>query len=145
MYKTLHYTIHELVHPYIIKKYGEVNSWLRLDEGVLRDIDLIRGLWFEKHGSGIYVNRLNLGLDSRGYRPPHDPDGAEISVHKQGKAFDLEPVNGDCRGLYDFVYDLIKSGVLQSINTLEDFRYTKTWVHVANMNTTKRPLIVRPR
>lgn len=144
MYIPKHFKLHELVHPQIILAIGETNSWLRLDENVLRDLDIIRDKWFNLYRSGIYINRLNLGLDSRGLRPPNDPDGSRYSVHKQGKAFDLEAINGMNEQLYMFVYKLIIDGKLKSINTLEDFEYTKTWVHLANMNTAEKPLIVKP-
>lgn len=142
MYKPKHFTLEELVHPAIIAAIGEVNCWLRLDEGVLRDLDRIRETW----GDVIYINGLFNGVlfDSRGLRPPNDPDGGFWSVHKEGKAFDLVPKDGNAKDLYYVIISLIKAGILQSINTLEDRKYTKTWVHVANMNTGLKPLIIKP-
>lgn len=144
MYRPKYYTIQELAHPQIIRTIGEENTWLRLDADVLWDLDYIRSSWYIEKGSGIYVNRLNLGIDSRGLRPPNDPDGAFYSVHKQGMADDLEPVNGDYAGLWHHVYKLIANGRLKALNTLEDMAFTPTWVHVAKMNTAKRPLIIKP-
>jgi hypothetical protein len=143
-YKTKYFALEELAHPQIIKAIGSENTWLRLDSGVLMDLDTIRTEWFLLYGSGIYINRLDIGLDSRGLRPPNDPDGSFYSVHKKGCAFDLEPVNGKYEALFLFIKDLIIAGKLKSINTLEDFKYTKTWVHIAKMNTAEKPLIVRP-
>lgn len=144
-YRPRFFDITELVHPQILTAIGEQNSWLRLDEGCLYDIDLIRKKWHERYGSGIYCNRLDLGLDSRGLRPPDDPDGSFYSVHKQGKAFDLEPVNGKTGTLFKMILLMIEDGELAHLNTLEDFAFTKQWVHVAKMNTSLRPLIIRPR
>lgn len=144
MYKTINFTIEELVHPQILKDIGENNSWLRLDQNCLKDLQNIRDGWYGIHKSGIYINRINIGIDSRGLRPPDDEDGSFYSVHKQGKAFDLEPVNGKHQELYNFIYTLIQRGMLKSINTLEDFNYTKTWVHIASMNTNESPLIIKP-
>lgn len=144
MYRPKNYTIEELAHPQIIKAIGEDNTWRRLDEDCLFDLQVIRTEWFGIYGSGIYVNRLNLGIDSRGLRPPDDPDGSFYSTHKQGNTFDLEPVNGDYKSFYLFVIDLIKNNFLIKLNTLEDFAYTKTWIHVAYMNTTEKPLIIKP-
>ena len=144
MYRPKYYTIHELVHPQILKDIGEENAWLRLDADVLWDLDYIRASWYIKYRSGIYVNRLSLGLDSRGYRPPDDPDGSFYSVHKLAKADDLEPVNGKVKELWKHVRKLIMLGALKGINTLEDMAFTPTWVHVAKMNTDKRPLIIKP-
>jgi len=144
MYKPENYTIEELAHPQIIKAIGEVNTWRRFDEDALFDLQTIRDKWFEIYGSGIYVNRLKLGIDSRGLRPPDDKDGGKYSTHKQGNTFDLDPVNGLHKQLYDFVIKFIKDGELIKLNTVEDFKYTKTWVHVGYMNTDERPLIIKP-
>lgn len=138
MYKPTHFGIEELVHPQILNAIGPTNAWLRLDEDVLKDLDAIRDTW----GDVIYINFGEH--DSRGLRPPNDPDGAFWSVHKQGKAFDLVPADGNVKDLYYIVISLVKAGVLRSINTLEDRKYTKSWVHVANMNTDKRPLLIKP-
>jgi hypothetical protein len=125
-----------LVHPDILKAIGESNSWLRLDEGCLMDLDIIRRGW----GAPIYIN---IGkADSRGLRPPNDPDGAFYSVHKMGKAFDL--VTKDNKGLWEFIELLIIDGVLRSFNTLESRKHTPTWTHVAKMNTDECPLIINP-
>lgn len=144
MYKPDNFTIYELAHPQIIAKKGEYNTWLRLIPSALKDLQKIRDRWYGVYGSGIYVNRLNLGLDSRGLRPPDDPDGSFYSTHKAGGTFDLEPVNGLYRRMYDFVIDMIKKEEFEYFNTVEDFEYTKTWVHVGGMNTDQRPLIIKP-
>lgn len=140
MYRASYFTIHELCHPQIIKKIGEHNCWLRLDEFCLKDLDFIRKRW----GDTIYINLGNA--DSRGLRPPDDKDGAFYSIHKQGKAFDLVPANGKTGDFFDFLVSLIGSGDLIAFNTLEAKKYTvhRGWVHIACMNTEKRPLIVKP-
>lgn len=137
-----YYELEELAHPQIIRTIGIINTWLRLDADALEDLDEIREEWYKIHGSGIYVNRLNLGLDSRGLRPPNDPDGSFYSTHKQGNTFDLEPVNGKTEDLYHFIYKLIKDGKLKKLNTLEDFKYTGGWVHVGYTNTAELPLVI---
>lgn len=144
MYKPKNYTIQELAHPQIINAIGENNTWLRLSELALKDLQKIRDKWFQKYNSGIYINRLNLGLDSRGLRPPNDPDGSFYSTHKQGNTFDLEPVNGRFMDLYNLVIQMIQNKELTYFNVLEDFEHTKTWVHVGKMNTDKKPLIIKP-
>lgn len=142
MYKPKNYKLKELVHPQIIRTIGVEGSWRRLDEDCLKDLQTIRNEWFAIYGSGIYVNRLDIGIDSRGLRPPNDPDGAFYSTHKQGNTFDMEPVNGDIEGLFVFVEQLIKEGKLKKINTLENFEDTLRWVHAACMNTDEKPLII---
>lgn len=144
MYKPKSFTIHELVHPQIINAIGEENSWRRLDAECLSDLQRIRDLWYSLNGSGVYCNRLKIGIDSRGLRPPNDPDGSFYSTHKHGNTFDLEPVNGQMREFYEFVKGMIQRNQLIKLNTLEDFEYTKTWIHVGYMNTIERPLIIKP-
>lgn len=142
MYKPINYKLSELAHPQIIEAIGELNTWRRLDADCLRDLQTIRDEWFKIHGSGVYINRLDLGIDSRGLRPPNDPDGSFYSTHKQGNTFDLEPVNGLLREFFYFVKGLIENGGLLKFNTLENFEDTLNWVHVGYMNTDKKPLII---
>lgn len=142
MYRPNSYTLSELAHPQIIKAIGEKNTWRRLDEESLKDLQIIRDKWYDLHGSGIYINRLDIGLDSRGLRPPNDPDGSFYSTHKQGNTFDLEPVNGLIRELFEFVKDMIENGELGKFNTMENFEDTLGWVHVGYMNTEEKLLII---
>ena len=58
--------------------------------------------------------------------------------------FDLVPENGDYRGLYKMVFEMIQNGELESFNTLENIEDTTGWVHCAKMNTSEKPLIIRP-
>ena len=138
MIKTKHFKIKELVHPQILKAIGEKNSWTRLDAGCLTDLDTIREEW----GSSIFIN--SGAADSRGLRPPNDPDGAFYSSHKMGVAFDLVPANGDVKGLYALIVSLVKDGEITSFNTIENIQYTPTWVHVAKMNHDYKPLVINP-
>ena len=144
IYKPNSYTIEELAHPQIIEDIGEDNAWLRFDKDCLLDLQFIRDEWHQLYGSGIYCNRLNLELDSRGLRPPNDPDGSFYSTHKQGTTFDLEPVNGLNETLFIFISALANEGHFYKLNTMEDFSYTKTWVHVGYMNHDKQLLIIEP-
>lgn len=144
MYKTKYFTLEELAHPQIINAIGEINTWRRLDPEVLQDLDYIREEWYLIYRTGVYCNRLKLGIDSRGLRPPNDEDGSFYSTHKSGGTFDLEPVNGEHQKFYDFVKGLINSGKLKALNTLEDFNFTLKWTHTAKMNTNEKPLIIKP-
>jgi len=137
-YKTKHFKLAELVNPSIIAELGEINSWLRLDEGCLRDLDKIRELW----GSQIIINlpsRQNAGV-----RPYTTGIGAKYSTHKNWNTFDLKAGNGKHWELWMFVHKLIKERVLSSFNTLEDRKHTPSWVHVAKMNTLEKPLVIKP-
>lgn len=136
MYKSKFFKIEELVHPQLIRDMGEINCWRRLDANCLIDLDIIREIWDDE----IYINWGSA--DSRGLRPPNDPDGAFYSLHKHGKAFDLVPGNGDVLGLWELIYDLIETKRIENFNTLEAIPHTPTWVHVARMNTSEKPLVI---
>jgi len=140
MYKARNFTIKELVHPWILRDIGEVNAWRRLDADALRDIDFIRDEWFKIHGSGVYCNQGPH--DSRGLRPPDDPDGSKYSGHKKGDTFDLVPINGRHGEFWVFVRDLMKYGQLRKINTMEDRAYTPTWTHCGYMNHDSGSLLI---
>ena len=143
-YRPKHYNLSELAHPQVINAIGEANTWLRLDALCLMDIDTIRVKWHELHGTGVYCNRLIHGIDSRGLRPPNDPDGGFYSTHKEGNTFDLEPVNGKHEEFYLFCVDLIQTRQLRAFNTMEDRGFTPTWSHLARMNHSELLLIIEP-
>ena len=142
MYKCEHFGIEELVHSQILSSIGETNCWRRMDAECLRDLDVIRVAW----GDTIYINDWKWGgpNDSRGLRPPNDPDGSFYSSHKQGKAFDLVPKNGEHERFWNFCRKMIEEGRVTSFNTMEDRSYTPTWTHLAKMNTDGKPLIIKP-
>lgn len=142
MYKCTYFIIEELVHPQILEDLGEINCWLRFDEDALRDLDIIRTLWDD----GIAINGNYWGktfVDS-GARHPRVSVGATWSLHKLFKAFDLKPLNGEIKKFHKFVFDLIKEGRLKHFNAVENFKYTKGWCHIARMNTSEKPLVIRP-
>ena len=55
MYKPKNYTLEELVHPQIIRTIGVTNSWRRLDEDCLRDLQLINEAWRVEHTPGYIL------------------------------------------------------------------------------------------
>lgn len=138
LYQPKYFTIKELVHPWILRDIGEVNAWRRLEPLALQDLDHIRETW----GRPIYIN---LGAaDSRGLRPPNDPDGSKYSTHKHGTTFDLVDSKGDNKALWSHVCELIEDGHLKYMNTMEDLSFTPTWTHVGRMNTDLKPLVIKP-
>ena len=80
-YTPKHFKVYELVPESIYKKFGD--SALRFfDDRILITADRIR----EKYGKMVCNNWFWGGeYDSRGFRPPDDKDGAELSAHKRAK------------------------------------------------------------
>lgn len=151
MYKTKYFTIQELVNSQIIKDIGEINCWRRLDKGYLIDIDIIRYEWEKIHPENPYIiiNGLYNGISfdhsgARHWNQKYLKKGSAFSSHKLFKAGDLKPKNNKHQEFWIFVYELIKSGKLKYINTLEDRSFTPTWCHVAVMNTNEKPLVIKP-
>jgi len=151
MYKTEYFTIHELVNPQIIKDIGETNCWMRLDKGYLMDIDIIRIEWGKLHSDNPYIviNGMYNGSQfkhsgARHWNQEYLKKGSAFSLHKLFKAGDLKPKNNKHEEFWYFVYDLIESGKIKNINAMEDRKFTPTWCHVAVMNTSDKPLIIKP-
>lgn len=151
MYKCRNFTISELVHPELLSKYGGTNCWRRLDERVLKDLDIIREEWEDKHPENPYIvingefagsTFRHSGL--RHWNQEYLPKGSEFSVHKMGGAFDLKPKNYKYEDLWRVVKELAESGILNGINTLEVFEKTPTWVHVAHMNHDEKMMVIWP-
>jgi len=143
-YKSEYFSAKELIHPQVINAIGEHNAYLRLDSECLEDLDVIRLEWSIRFPNDAGIN-INIGAaDSRGLRPPNDPDGGFYSVHKMGKAFDLVPVNVQIETFQKFVKDLMLDGRLRAFNTIENFQFTKSWCHIAKMNHNERCLTINP-
>jgi len=142
MYKCKYFTIQELVSPNILKVLSEANCWRRLKTGALKDLDLIRESW----GKPIYINGNHFGLSytNSGWRHPKTTVGANWSVHKLADSFDLKDSEGEHQKLWDYIHYMIITGQLKYFNTMERKDKTPTWVHLANMNTDEKPLIVIP-
>lgn len=86
MYKCKYFKINELVHPDLLKQFGEAKCWMFFDERLLRFIDWLR----EQYGS-IVINSATL--KNCGARPIGTSVGAGFSAHKLWRAFDCHIVN----------------------------------------------------
>ncbi len=85
-YRPKHFKLYELVPKATLAHMGE-RAWLLLDHRILIAGDQVRDFF----GAPCTVNTWHDGgdKDSRGWRPGDDPDGAEHSQHKYGRALDL--------------------------------------------------------
>ena len=133
MYKCKYFQIRELVSPIVYNKWRE-QAWMFFDEGVLKELDLIR----ERFGTPIVINNWanNGSLRQCGLRSNLDQipktktlqNQLYLSGHCAGKAFDLHASNN--RRLYDLILSMIKQKELKYFRRLENFTSTYTWVHV---------------
>lgn len=85
MYKCKYFGIEELVPRSVVLRLGRDGAWVVFDDRALMTLDAIR----DKFGA-TFVNNWQIGgnLDSRGYRPKDDTEGAFDSQHRLGNAFD---------------------------------------------------------
>ncbi len=87
-YRPRNLQLYELVPRAVFELHqaGRLDAWLLFDPRVLITADTIRDFF----GLPLYANNWHWGgnKDSRGWRPGDDPDGAEYSQHKYGRALD---------------------------------------------------------
>ncbi|MDY0218973.1 MAG: D-Ala-D-Ala carboxypeptidase family metallohydrolase [Candidatus Cloacimonas acidaminovorans] len=117
MYVPIYYKWYELVPN---KKYQ--NYWLILmDERILITLDEIR----KYYGRPVTVNNWYWGgkFNSRGWREPFDPDGAELSQHKFGRAVDFTIAGISA----ETIRNDIRRGLFPLITCIEK---DVSWVHI---------------
>lgn len=86
MYISDKFEPYEFVPESIYENYGEKSLWF-IDDRMLITADQLR----EKYGKMIINNWYWDGqFDSRGFRPPGDPEGADLSQHRFGRALDID-------------------------------------------------------
>ena len=85
-YRPKHMQLYELVPRTTYEVLGD-RAWLLFDPRALITGDQVRDFF----GAPCYLNNWYWGgnKDSRGWRPGDDPDGAEYSQHKYGRAEDI--------------------------------------------------------
>lgn len=131
-----HFTLKELVHPYIRSILSPDLCWRLIPDYAQAGLDR---LW-ELYGGTIWVNRGKL--DSRGIRPINDPDGAKFSGHKGYRGltcFDLEckdPIR--LRGIIEAHWQEL------SIGEVERYEYTPSWTHVGFVFLPKKLKFIKP-
>lgn len=141
MYKCKYFKISELVHPKLLKQFGEAKCWTFFDDRMLRFIDWLR----EKYGP-IIIN--NPSLQNCGARPIDSTTGAGFSAHKLWRAFDCHVVSVE-KGAKNkkekaMMYKKIRAEILQN-PTWSFVNFEKTcngediwWLHCDSYNRTNR-------
>jgi hypothetical protein len=125
---------YELVPKFLYDSYG-ASSLRFLDNRILWTIDKLR----DRYGV-IVCNDWKWGgqFDSRGYRPPNDPDGSNLSAHKRSMAVDLAPV--------DITAEEIRQDIKQN-KYPDDFKFITliednvNWLHISCENVQKLTVI----
>lgn len=121
-YKPKFFRVEELVPKVIFDRFKEASLQF-LDPRILIAADNMR-----KRFGPILINTWHEGgpFDSRGFRTPSDPDGAQYSLHKQGKALDLQFLKvspGEVRAEIR-----MRQRDFEFVTCVED--NTPTWLHI---------------
>lgn len=121
MYKPEYFKAYELVPKKIYNQYGEKSLWF-LDNRILIAADDLR----RKYGKAT-INDWYWGgnYDSRGFRPPQDQDGANLSQHRFGRALDIVFESGDVYEIREDILD--KPNKFPFINAVE---LDISWLHI---------------
>jgi len=126
-----------------IGKYKD-NLWFLFDVRALITLDRLRGRYGKTH-----MNNWKWGGkdNSKGYRPPDDPEGAKLSQHRYGRAGDpkFEMVTAD--EVREDLFNHPEYPTFGYITAIEDGAIAKTWFHFDTRNWDKirnGVLIVKP-
>lgn len=107
LYDLRYYSIHELVPPELYRAYGDRAMYM-FDINALITIDLLRS-----HYGSCTINNWFWGGDYKnsGFRLWNCPEGARLSQHKFGRAFDCKFKNVSADEVRE---DMRKSGCFES-------------------------------
>lgn len=141
-YKPTKFKIEELVSKDILAKYGEARLWYVFDPNLLYTIDRLS----IRYG-GLRCNNWADGgqFSLRGLRPEDTATGAALSMHKFGKATDLDSLKG-------IKPEELRQDILKNPNC-DDFKFITciesdvNWLHIDTRNYDKEKngiLIVKP-
>lgn len=134
LYIPIHFEPYEVVNKGLYKRFGS-NAYRFLDWRVLTTADKLR----ERYGKMICNDWYWGGqFDSRGYRVPNDPDGAELSAHKRGLALDLIPRETTAEKIRQDIKKDKYPEDFQYITIIED---GVNWLHFSCENVQKLTVI----
>ena len=135
MYIPKYFALYEIV-PEEIYHRNKSQAWQFFDDRALKTLDALR----EKYGKMIVNDWFWGGVnDSRGFRTPDDLDGAELSPHKRGQAFDVSFDKYPAQKVRDDILE--NQDEFPYINAIED---DVTWLHFDTRNC-KRIMVFKPR
>lgn len=143
MYQCKYFKLHELVSPAIYAHFG-VFGWRFIDEGMKRDIDLLRELW----GGALTINNYAWGgsYKESGLRCNTDSivkakKTPYLSGHVLGRAFDIKPEN--LKDLPKLVKCIkINFHKFSTISRMENPDFTPSWVHLDSLEERQNQILI---
>ena len=131
---TNNFSLQEFIPSGIYKKWGDHSIWY-IDDRLPHLAQFFR----DRFQKPIMINTWHYidiaGTNYRGYRPANCHVGASKSQHKFGRAIDISIEDFDLAAVYA---DIIKHKKLyfdQGLRGLEDFKKTKSWIHLDMRNS----------
>lgn len=132
----------EFIHPDIYKAFGDY-SRRYIDSNLIQIAQLFR----ELVGKPVTINNWLTGgsFKNSGLRNPYNNPHAKFSVHPFGRAIDVKVSGMAGVEMYEIVRDNLEDFMLLGLTTVEDTRYTSTWLHLSTEWTNQKELrIVKP-
>lgn len=136
-----HFTIKELVPPYITNQYPEWRILEWFDIRIIKAWDWIR----ETRGNPIYMN--TWGVDTPDWYPEFTGRGLRIAMgddfntsqHYFGRALDGDEPGVNNDELYEFCLDNASKLVTIGVTTIEHIDHTPTWIHLDSRYVGENP------
>lgn len=118
---------YEIVSERIYRIYGQY-SWHFIDPQIKNALFKLR----KRYDCPMFVNDWYWGggNDSRGYRDPYDRDGALLSQHKLGKAFDISARDFSAEEIFEDIKNNQELMYSFGIRRMENVEFTPTWIHI---------------
>lgn len=138
-YRCRHFDLRELIPPDVHKERGEA-AWELLEPGGLMTLDALHDQF-----GGVVVNDWHWGgsYKESGLRVWNTTTGAKWSQHKRGGAFDTKYKSVEIAHVFDYI--LTHPAQFPYLTTLEDIKYTPTWLHFDTRNNPSgRIRVVKP-
>ena len=128
-YRPEYFQIYELVPKAEFREYDESELWMIFDPFLLIAADSLRA----RYGAMIVNDWHNGGwFEFSGWRPPGCEVGADLSMHRFGKALDLKPAHITAERIRRDMKKNPDDSTFKYIVRVED---NKSWLHIDRANT----------
>ena len=121
-----YFKIEELVYPDLLCKLGVELTWRLIDPYMLVTLDMLREMW-----GRIRINDWDNNVFFRGLRPYDCEVGAEYSMHKFGKGFDLTFLDSDNESVRQ---DILANKYKREYKYITAIEIKVPHVHIDNRN-----------
>jgi len=142
-YRCKYFKLNELVSPAVYSHFGTF-AWKFLNQGMLRDLDLLRDLWDNPliinnyaWGGSYKESGLRCNTDSivKAKKKPY------LSAHCLGLGFDIKPEDiKQVSELYKFIR--LNFHKFSTISRMENINSTPSWVHIDGLGDRENQIII---